>query len=75
MLPDRVSSPGPPTYESGDLPIELHGPAWCFRALAVWYSSFYILPMKLKIYIFCLDHLFLVDIFQADQTTSTSMKH
>ena len=27
MLPDRVLNPGPPTYESGALPIVLHGPA------------------------------------------------
>ena len=27
MLPDRVSNPGPPTYESGGLPIMLRGPA------------------------------------------------
>ena len=27
MLPDRVSNPGPRTYESGALPIALHGPA------------------------------------------------
>ena len=27
MLLDRVSNPGPPTYESGALPIALHGPA------------------------------------------------
>ena len=27
MLPDRVSNPGPLTYESGALPIELCGPA------------------------------------------------
>ena len=27
MLPDRVSNPGPLTYESGALPIVLHGPA------------------------------------------------
>ena len=27
MLPDRVSNPGPLTYESGDLPIVLRGPA------------------------------------------------
>ena len=27
MLPDRVSNPGPPTYESGTLPIALRGPA------------------------------------------------
>ena len=27
MLPDWVSNPGPLTYESGALPIGLHGPA------------------------------------------------
>ena len=27
MLPDRVSNPGPLTYESGALPIALPGPA------------------------------------------------
>ena len=27
MLPDRVSNPGPLTYESGFLPIALRGPA------------------------------------------------
>ena len=27
MLPDRVSKPGPLTYESGALPTALHGPA------------------------------------------------
>ena len=27
MLPDRVSNPGPLIYESGALPIALHGPA------------------------------------------------
>ena len=29
MLPDRVSNPGPLTYESGALPIALRGPAYC----------------------------------------------
>ena len=36
MLPDRVSNPGPLTYESGALPIALRGPArkvWCNIAL------------------------------------------
>ena len=33
MLPDRVSNPGPLTYESGALPIVLHGPAF-FQELA-----------------------------------------
>ena len=28
MLPDRVSNPGPLTYEKGDLPIALRGLAW-----------------------------------------------
>ena len=32
MLPDRVSNPGPLTYESGALPIALRGPA-------LWISS------------------------------------
>ena len=30
MLPDRVSNPGPLTYESGALPIALRGAAQCF---------------------------------------------
>ena len=29
MLPDRVSNPGPLTYELGALPIALRGPALC----------------------------------------------
>ena len=33
MWPDRVSNPGPPTYESGALPIALRGPA-AFRLAA-----------------------------------------
>ena len=42
MLPDRVSNPGPLTYESGALPIALRGPAsfslcksCCLRLLKV----------------------------------------
>ena len=31
MLPDRVSNPGPLTYESGALPIALRGPAGVVR--------------------------------------------
>ena len=31
MLPDRVSNPGPLTYESGALPIALRGPADFWR--------------------------------------------
>ena len=36
MLPDRVSNPGPLTYESGALPIALRGPA---LLLLVYFSS------------------------------------
>ena len=32
MLPDRVSNPGPLTYESGALPIALRGPAYTMYA-------------------------------------------
>ena len=42
MLPDRVSNPGPRTYESGALPIALRGPAtsvWIFFKLASIYHS------------------------------------
>ena len=34
MLPDRVSNPGPLTYESGALPIVLRGMAF------IWESAF-----------------------------------
>ena len=34
MLPDRVSNPGPLTYESGALPIALRGPAQTDRLSA-----------------------------------------
>ena len=35
MLPDRVSNPGPLTYESGALPIALRGPADLFNIKSV----------------------------------------
>ena len=38
MLPDRVSNPGPLTYESGALPIALRGPVY----IAVNYIYIYI---------------------------------
>ena len=39
MLPDRVSNPGPLTYESGALPIALRGPAsTCGWG---WFGHFY----------------------------------
>ena len=36
MLPDRVSNPGPLTYESGALPIALRGQAAVFGAWHVF---------------------------------------
>ena len=46
MLPDRVSNPGPLTYESGALPIALRGPAVAWRSdictyVHVWRASTY----------------------------------
>ena len=35
MLPDRVSNPGPLTYESGALPIALRSPAIWTRLVAL----------------------------------------
>ena len=34
MLPDRVSNPGPLTYESGALPTALRGPAYSRTSVA-----------------------------------------
>ena len=39
MLPDRVSNPGPLTYESGVLPIALRGPASRASVLILCTSS------------------------------------
>ena len=60
MLPDRVSNPGPLTYESGALPIALHGPAalttkiyeYTFRIkqLPYLFLSFLLLSIYLKAY-------------------------
>ena len=36
MLPDRVSNPGPLTYESGALPIALRGPALAIYKITKW---------------------------------------
>ena len=41
MLPDRVSNPGPLTYESGALPIALRGPADTREEIGRQYSSEY----------------------------------
>ena len=38
MLPDRVSNPGPLTYESGALPIALRGPVFINRKYAYVYT-------------------------------------
>ena len=35
MLPDRVSNPGPLTYESGALPIALRGPVQVVVSLSI----------------------------------------
>ena len=39
MLPDRVSNPGPLTYEPGALPIALRGPAHKQRNEVKMYNS------------------------------------
>ena len=39
MLPDRVSNPGPLTYESGALPIALRGPAKHWRKCMYVYHA------------------------------------
>ena len=41
MLPDRVSNPGPLTYESGALPIALRGPAEVVQDLTVGVTFIY----------------------------------
>ena len=39
MLPDRVSNPGPLTYESDALPIALRGPALAIESVAMRSSN------------------------------------
>ena len=40
MWPDRVSNPGPPTYESDALPIALRGPASdAWKSIMVEFSN------------------------------------
>ena len=41
MLPDRVSNPGPLTYESGALPIALRGPAPSSVTLTVTLNKYF----------------------------------
>ena len=50
MLPDRVSNPGPLTYESNALPIALRGPAWKRGEIAPW-EQFMSFPTIFSIYI------------------------
>ena len=38
MLPDRVSNPGPLTYESSALPIALRGPARYFVIVSCYFN-------------------------------------
>ena len=45
MLPDRVSNPGPLTYESGALPIALRGPASGSRKFILRYFSRLVFPI------------------------------
>ena len=47
MLPDRVSNPGPLTYESGALPIALRDPAW--NLVHIWTVSAHDCNVKLRI--------------------------
>ena len=42
MLPDRVSNPGPLTYESGALPIALRGPALSRSNLSLDWVGFFV---------------------------------
>ena len=46
MLPDRVSNPGPLTYESGALPIALRGPASFVSFIFLFY---FIIPSHNKV--------------------------
>ena len=43
MLPDRVSNPGPLTYESGALPIALRGPVHLDKEIAASGEKGYII--------------------------------
>ena len=50
MLSDRVSNPGPLTYESGALPIALRGPAMKTVKLRIWADS---IPVGASQCVFC----------------------
>ena len=61
MLPDRVSNPGPLTYESGALPIALRGPACNIqRAITpktgnpeLWFMYSALLYIYVKVHHYC----------------------
>ena len=42
MLPDRVSNPGPLTYESGALPIALRGPSIVWIYMYIFPQTTYV---------------------------------
>ena len=48
MWPDRVSNPGPLTYESGALPTALRGPATFTFVLIKILTKNFIYALKLK---------------------------
>ena len=50
MLPDRVSNPGPLTYESGALPIALRGPATMKERNSQ--TDLYLVTLSSKMYVF-----------------------
>ena len=66
MLPDRVSNPGPLTYESGALPIALRGPATlgyktnCLLVLVIIYRNLLIPLICMGLYICCLYSMSLI---------------
>ena len=53
MLPDRVSNPGPLTYESGALPIALRGPAYRLKSGIIFYieADFKIRTLSFKTFV------------------------
>ena len=59
MLPDRVSNPGPLTYESGALPIALRGPAsenQVWKLLVITYcTSLKASPVNIYNYIYIIE--------------------
>ena len=58
MLPDRVSNPGPLTYESGALPIALRGPACSSN------QNFWLAERKRNYLLIALFNKFILDTFQ-----------